>query len=134
MWGAAWFGKASIMTVVQQVAAEITKSIADRFAYFSNPEKQAITDLIVSKFSPFVEEPQRGLAFEDQVANDKQSGAILALLKARRSAGAVTHELAKLALKYSSRIAELRHQQHYKITAVHESGRTWRYFLDPADW
>lgn len=124
------------MTIVEQIADGLAREIASKYQYFSTGTRADIKAMIVRQFEHVVPEPQQALHFTDadEKANAAQCGAIIKLLKVRRSEGAVTHELAKLALKYSSRIAELRHQQNYKITAVRESGRTWRYFLTPEDW
>lgn len=84
--------------------------------------------MISETFKPFLPEPQMGLSFEDQEANSLQSKLILALLKQRGCIGATNAELAKVALKYTSRISDLR-KAGLKIVAHCEAGRTYRYRL-----
>lgn len=124
------------MTLVESIAAEVEKEIAASYQYFSLPQREAIRRLIVRKFAPVCPEPQERFSFTDadEKANAAQCAAIIKLLKERRSAGAANHELNALAMKHTSRITDLRQKQNYKIKAVRENGRTWRYFLAPEDW
>lgn len=76
---------------------------------------------------------QTSLNFADQEALKGQSEAILKLLKRRRSAGALNGELAEISLKYTSRVSDLR-AAGWKIHAIREGGRSWRYMLAVTDW
>lgn len=85
---------------------------------------------LTQKFAP---PTQASLSFEDEKALKGQSEAILKLLKERRSQGAMNWELAKIALKYTSRVSDLR-KAGWKIECLEESGRTNRYRLAATDW
>lgn len=124
------------MTLVESIAEELVKGIASKYSYFTVGAKADIKAMIVRQFQAVVPEPQQSLHFTDadEKANAAQCAAIIKLLKERRSVGAANHELAKLAMKYTSRLHDLRSKQHYKIKAVQEDGRNWRYFLEPTDW
>lgn len=123
------------MTRVESLAADITQKIVAK-VNLTVPQRHEITRWIVAEFGPLVPEPQERLSFTDadEKANAAQCAAIIKLLKERRSAGAANHELNALAMKHTSRITDLRQKQNYKIKAVRENGRTWRYFLAPEDW
>jgi hypothetical protein len=51
---------------------------------------------------------------------DNQCAKILALLKARGNQGATNYELARIALKYTSRVSDIR-KQGWRISCVCES-------------
>jgi hypothetical protein len=116
------------MTVSEQIASDLTAKIARRYQYFSNPEKESIKAMIAEELRPYVPEPQMGLSFENLEANNLQSKLILSLLQQRGCIGATNGELAKIALKYTSRISDLRNCG-FKIKAQCETGRTFRYRL-----
>jgi len=61
---------------------------------------------------------------------DNQCAKILALLKARGNQGATNYELARIALKYTSRISDLR-KLGWRVSGTCESASkgVWRYHL-----
>ena len=91
--------------------------------------REELRQRLTSKFAP----SQASLSFEDSEALKGQCEAILKLLKERRSQGAMNWELAEIALKYTSRISDLR-KAGWRIDCHKEAGRTTRYMLHPFDW
>lgn len=92
--------------------------------------REELRQKLTSNFAP---PSQASLSFEDQEALKGQSEAILKLLKSRRSQGAMNFELAEIALKYTSRVSDLR-KAGWRIDCFKESGRTTRYVLSATDW
>lgn len=123
------------MTQLETIAASVSKTIARRWLNVSIPAREEIAALIVRELRPIVVE-QKELHFttEDAASFAEQRRKILQLLKERRSEGALTTELAALALQYNARIHELRHDENYKITAERGAGRVYRYRLSSLDW
>lgn len=120
------------MNSASEIAEEVVKWVGNRTMLNAEARTQ-LHRLIVSKVLPLTPvQPQ--LNFEnDKDALAGQSAAILALLKERRSAGAMNHELAEISLKYTSRISDLR-AEGFKIICTRREGRTFHYALAPTDW
>ncbi len=123
------------MTTLEKTADQIVTEIA-KSVWMSIPQRKFVWALIVGKVRPMVVE-QANFHFTeaDENTNKLQCQKILALLKERRSRGATNVELAKLALKYTSRISQLRQAPYnYQINCTREEGRVTRYNLYPSSW
>lgn len=122
------------MTSLEQIADRVTKQIANKYQYFTTGARDDIRSLIIREFSPIVVQQQElPLTSSDEKVNGEQSEKILQLLKQRRSQGATNWELAEIALKYTSRVSNLR-EQGYRVECRREAGRIWRYRLSATDW
>lgn len=124
------------MTTLEQIADQITSDLVKSGAWLTIPHRKLLWSMIVKRVQPIVVE-QGNFHFTDADAatNEAQNLKILALLKDRRSSGATNVELAKLALKYTSRLSQLRQQPfNYRIICTKEEGRVTRYRLAPEDW
>ena len=123
-------------TPLEQIAEDVAKQIGRKFLNLSLPAREDLKQLLMNNFQPIcVQQESLHFTSEDQAKSDEQAMKILKLLKERRSAGATNIELAELALKYTSRLSDLRREPHfYHITATRESGRIWRYQLAASEW
>jgi len=117
-----------------QIAAEIMTAICRR-VNVTTTQRQEFERFIGNKVRPYVEQPSLPLVtVDDEQAFKKQSQAILSLLKERRSQGAFNHELAKICLKYTGRVSDLR-AQGYKVTCRRDGvTRTFLYILGAEHW
>jgi hypothetical protein len=123
------------MTSLESTARELVAEIA-RTVNLTLGHREKIEKMLVARFQPLCVE-QRPLSFAEPDAkkNEEQAEKILALLKERRSAGATNVELAEIALKYTSRVSELRRPPfNYRIVCTREQGRVTRYRLCPTDY
>lgn len=123
------------MMDLEQIADKVAKRM-EKSVWMTIPQREEIRKMIVQEFAPIVVQ-QSNFHFTEADArtNEDQAMKILGLLKERRSAGATNVELAEIALKYTSRISELRQApHHYRITCERENGRVTRYRLNPTDW
>ncbi len=111
--------------------------LCKRVIYVTATQKQDFTKYLANPIRPYVSQPTlfAGLvSTDDEQAFRKQSQAILNLLKERKSYGAFNHELAKVCLKYTGRVSDLR-KQGYKITCNRNGvSRTFLYILAPEHW
>ena len=124
------------MTALEQYADQVVADFAKSGVWMTIPQRKVLWALIVRNLKPIVVE-QGALHFteSDQAKNAEQAQRILQLLKERRSRGATNVELAEIALKYTSRVSELRQSPHfYKIGCTKEEGRITRYRLAPEDY
>lgn len=124
------------MQTLDKMADQIVSEIAKSGVWLTIPQRKVVWNLIVRAMKPMVVE-QASLKFTepDALKNAEQAQKILQLLKDRRSAGATNVELAEMALKYTSRISELRQAPHYyHINCTREEGRITRYRLAAEDW
>ncbi len=123
------------MTTLDKTADQIVADIVKSGVWLSIPQRKVVWALIVGKVRPMVVE-QATLNFaHDEKKSKEQAMQILTLLKERRSFGATNVELAKIALKYTSRVSELRQAPHYyKILCSKENGRITRYRLHSTDY
>ena len=121
------------MMTIEQVADRVTKQIANKYQYFSTGAKDDIKAMIVREFSPIVVQQQNLPLGVDEKVNGEQAVKILQLLKRRRSEGATNWELAEMALKYTSRMSDIR-KLGYIVNCQREDGRTFRYKLAATDW
>jgi len=62
-----------------------------------------------------------------------QTGRVLELIKRNNKYGTTNFELSRVALKYSSRIDNLR-KEGYNIQAVRITKGTWKYYLNEESW
>jgi hypothetical protein len=124
------------MTTLESTARELVAEIA-RTVNLTLGHREKIEKMLVVRFQPLCVE-QRPLSFAEPDAkkNEEQATKILALLKERRSVGATNVELAAIALKYTSRVSELRRRPpfNYRIICTREQGRVTRYRLYPTDY
>jgi hypothetical protein len=123
------------MTPLEEIADRAMRKI-ERHLFMTIPQREQARKVLVQEFSPIVVS-QANFHFTEADArtNEDQAMKILALLKSRRSEGATNVELSEIALKYTSRISELRQAPHfYKINCTRENGRVTRYRLTPSDW
>lgn len=128
--------QANSVPSVDQIATEIMDAICKR-VNVTIPQRRDFEKFIGNKVRPFVDQPSLfagTVTVDDEQAFAHQSEAILNLLKKRRSQGAFNHELAKICLKYTGRISDLR-ADGFKITC-HRDGqtRTFLYVLAPEHW
>jgi hypothetical protein len=123
------------MTLLESIADKVAKKM-ERCVWMTIPQREEIRKLMVDEFSPVcVEQATFHFSEPDGLKNAEQAQRILALLKERRSRGATNVELAAIALKYTSRVSELRQAPHYyKIRCERGEGRVMHYFLNPEDW
>ena len=91
-------------------------------------ERERIKTLIVSRVEPLLNQPYLNFTAEDQAKNDEQCGKILDLLKSRGNSGATNVELSGCALKYTSRVSDLRAKGH-AIHCRRMDGRVFNYRL-----
>lgn len=124
------------MTTLDSIADQVVTDFAKSGVWMTIPQRKVLWALIVRNLKPIVVE-QTSLHFTetDTAKNAEQAQKILQLLKVRRSRGATNVELAEIALKYTSRVSELRQSPHfYKIVCTKEQGRITRYRLAPEDY
>jgi hypothetical protein len=123
------------LTVLETIADKVAKQIERKVMFITLPQREEIRKMMVREFQSVCVE-QGNLRFEaDEAIEGEQAAKILNLLKQRRSAGATNVELAAIALKYTSRVSDLRTAPHnYRISCTREEGRTFRYRLDACDW
>lgn len=119
--------------------AEVTGVLAQQYRSLSASQLDAIRKLIRNKFEPLLNyQPSlnfdAGHSDEDQRINQAQCERMIALFKRRRSQGVLTWELADIALKYSSRIDDLRKAGWIINCAERVSTRVYRYILSPEQW
>lgn len=118
---------------IEQAAREATEQIANKYLFFTIPQKNEIKRLLVSKFSPLVQTAQTALTFEDGDAEKQQRSMVLDALKKARSAGVVNVELNRICFRYGARLFELR-RMGYSIKTTREAGRVFRFTLAPEGW
>ncbi len=124
------------MTTLDKTADQIVADIVKSGVWLTIPQRKVVWALIVGKVRPMVVEQAKFHFTEaDENTNDAQCHRILALLKERRSRGATNVELSAIALKYTSRISQLRQAPYnFQINCTREEGRVTRYNLYPTDW
>lgn len=117
-----------------QLATEIMAAIARR-VNVTTTQRADFEKFIANKVRPFVEQPSLfSPTLNDEHAFKAQCYEIVKLLKERRSYGAFNHELAKISIKYTSRISDLR-KQGYRITCKRDGeSRTFLYTLGAESW
>lgn len=121
------------MTTADSISTKIVDWLGRR-TMLSMGTRNELHNLVAEEFAAVVPREQPVLSFgDDKDALEGQAAAILALLKERRSVGAMNHELAEISLKYTSRISDLR-AQGYKVLCERQAGRTFRYRLAATDW
>jgi hypothetical protein len=108
----------------------------EKQVWMTVPQREEFRKMMVREFqSVCVEQGNLHFSEADAAKNGEQAMKILALLKRRRGEGATNVELAEIALKYTSRVSDLRTAPHnYRISCTREEGRTFRYRLDACDW
>jgi hypothetical protein len=124
------------MNSLEKTADQVVTDFAKSGVWMTIPQRKVLWALIVRNLKPIVVE-QTSLHFSeaDATKNAEQAQRILQLLKDRRSRGATNVELAEIALKYTSRVSELRQSPHnYRIRCERGEGRVTWYFLAPEDW
>lgn len=119
------------MSTAQQIADRVVAFVAAR-VNVTTGTRADIARFVAGEVMPLTP-AQASLTFQDEKDLKGQSDAILKLLKARRSSGALNWELAEIALKYTSRVSNLR-DAGWKINCERQEGRSFRYSLHPTDW
>jgi hypothetical protein len=124
------------VTLLEQIADSVSKQIERKVMFMTLPQREEIRKIMVREFlSVCVEQGKFHFTGADAARNEAQNLAILKLLKERRSSGVTNVELAQLALKYTSRLSQLRQPPYnYRISCTREEGRLTRYRLTPEDW
>ena len=112
---------------LDSVASQIVSDMA-RSVNLTTGERERIKALIVSRVEPLLNQPCLNFTAEDQEKNDEQCGKILDLLKSRGNSGATNVELSGCALKYTSRVSDLRAKGH-AIHCRRMDGRVFNYRL-----
>jgi hypothetical protein len=125
------------MTILESICDQVAKTVERKVMFMTLPQREELRKLLLNSFQPVCTE-QATIKFSepDALKNAEQAQQILELLKSRRSAGATNVELAKLALKYTSRLSELRQDPHfYHISCERVKGsRVTIYRLNPTEW